>query len=112
MRALQESVGGESQLAIVLISLPENWQKDLVFASQRGIKFPIFEAAYKNHTLEANDMKTMLLCYDDNGVTRNAMPETYIVAPNGGVINIVRGGQNWMSPQLRAATAQLLRFQS
>jgi thiol-disulfide isomerase/thioredoxin len=110
MRALQHSVGGESKLAIVLISLPENWEKDRIFAPQHGITFPMFEAIYKNHTSEANDMNTMLLTYDDNGVTRNGMPQTYIVAPDGSIITVLRGGINWMSPQIRSATENLLHF--
>lgn len=87
------------RLGTILISQPQNWEKDKALADARGIGFPLWR--FENN-LSDEDLAYGLLAPPpgNDGMVHYQLPITLIVARNGRAMDMFRGAQDWTSPDI------------
>jgi thiol-disulfide isomerase/thioredoxin len=99
MARLQLTLGGASKVAVVLVSDPRFWGQDRAFAKRHGIPFML---AYYLANQTSDALARAFLGHAAGGLASFALPVSYVFAPSGQCAVVLKGSEDWMSPQNRS----------
>ena len=99
MKKMEEkfTVGNDINIFIVLISLPDDWEKDKAFADSHNIKFPLWR--YEgNLSLEDFNYGLMGMPVEPGAPqAQSGLPVSFLYARGGKGMQPFRGGQDWLT---------------
>ena len=105
---LQQAAGGPGQLAVVLVSQREFWQKDQSLARQIGLSFPLAMLDEPATSSGYEAMAALLLGSMVGGLPRYGLPVCYMVSRSGQVVLAGSGGMDWVGPLALSKAARAL----
>lgn len=108
MAQLQQAAGGSRQFAVVLVSQPQEWEKDQALARQTRLPFPL-AVLDEPATPSGNETKASLLLGNVVGATvRYALPVCYMMSRSGHLVWAGSGGVDWAGSLALSKAARAL----
>jgi len=108
LQELQKAAGGPDQLAVVLVSSPQDWQTDQSAASQRGLPFMLARYNTPETADESTTQADILFGNVVDGAPKFALPVNYIISRSGHLVLAGSGSVQWLSQQILGRTAVAL----